>query len=61
MAQSDELVGVLKDWLTAVSPGLVRREDLARLEERLDELAALVDEIEAEVERLLAAGARPPG
>ena len=37
---------VLKEMLTASSPGLVTREELARLEERLDELMDLMDDLE---------------
>ena len=47
MTTTDEVVAALKEWLTVGSPGLVRREDLARLEERLDELDRLVEAIAA--------------
>ena len=51
MASSDAMLDTLRDWLAASNPGLVTRDDLARLEQRLDELGELLDEIE---ERLFA-------
>ena len=43
---TDTMLETFKEWLAASNPGLVTREDLARLETRLDELNKLVDEIE---------------
>jgi hypothetical protein len=36
----------LREWLVSSNPGLVTREDLARVEARLDELSELLGEIE---------------
>lgn len=40
----------LKEWLVAGNPGLVTKDDLSRLESRVDELLELMDEIEARLE-----------
>ena len=45
-----QLLDMLKDWLAATNPGLVSKDDLARIESRLDELAELLDEIESKLE-----------
>jgi hypothetical protein len=45
--QASALLDVVKSWLAATNPGLVRREDLTRLEAQLDELLELVGTIEA--------------
>lgn len=44
------MLDTLKDWLVASNPGLVTRDDLNRLESRVDELLELMDEIEARLE-----------
>jgi hypothetical protein len=44
---TDSMFDTLKEWLAAGNPGLVTREDLARVESRLDELLELMDEIES--------------
>lgn len=41
------LVETLKDLLAASNPGLATKEDLARLEEQVDELIELVDALNA--------------
>ena len=46
MSTTDNVVDTLRDWLASSNPGLVTREDLARVETKLDELMELVDEIE---------------
>lgn len=50
MAQPDRLLETLRDLLTASNPGLVTREDLERLESKLDELSDLLDQIEARLD-----------
>ena len=51
MSAADSVIESLKELLTASNPGFVTKEDLARVEDRLEELGELVDEIE---ERLAA-------
>jgi hypothetical protein len=46
MPTPDSLLDTLKDWLAAGNPGLVTRDDLNRLESRVDELLELMDELE---------------
>ena len=46
MKPTNALFEVVKSWLAATNPGLVRREDLTQLEAQLDELLELVDVIE---------------
>lgn len=53
MATPDSLFETLKDWLAAGNPGLVTREDLNRVESRVDELLELMDEIEERLEERL--------
>lgn len=45
------LLETLKDLLAASNPGLATREDLARLEERVDELNELVDALAERLEK----------
>ncbi len=45
MAATDNLIEALRDWLASSNPGLVTREDLARVESKLDELTELLDEL----------------
>jgi len=47
---SDNVVDTLKEWLASSNPGLVTREDLARIESKLDELMELLDEIEERID-----------
>lgn len=56
VSQPNDVMSALKELLAAGNPGLVTREDLARLEEKLDELSRLLDELER---RLPDAPARP--
>ena len=58
MSTTDQVVEALKEWLSVSNPGFVTKEDLARVEERLDELGEIVDEIAAQV--TTASGRRPP-
>ena len=58
MSTTDQVVEALKEWLSVSNPGFVTKEDLARVEERLDELGEIVDEIAAKV--TTASGRRPP-
>jgi hypothetical protein len=44
---NDSMLETLREWLAAGNPGLVTREDLARVESRVDELLELMDEIES--------------
>jgi hypothetical protein len=46
VSTTDNVVETLRDWLSSTNPGQVTREDLARVETKLDELMELVDEIE---------------
>ncbi|MBI5510648.1 MAG: hypothetical protein HY903_17965 [Deltaproteobacteria bacterium] len=46
MKSKDALVDLVKEWLAVSNPGLVRREQLAHLEEQLDTILALCDELE---------------
>jgi cell shape-determining protein MreC len=46
VSTTDQVVDTLKEWLASSNPGLVTREDLARVEAKLDELLELLDEIE---------------
>ena len=56
----DLVLRTLKEWLATANPGLVRCEDLVAVEAQLDELAELVDEIEAKVARRSGAASAPP-
>jgi hypothetical protein len=47
VSTTDSVIETLREWLSSSNPGLVTREDLARVETKLDELAELLDEIEA--------------
>lgn len=49
MAQ-ESMFDTLKEWLIAGNPGFVTKDDMARLESRVDELLELMDEIEARLE-----------
>lgn len=46
MSTPDTFIESLREWVTATNPGLVTREDLARLEARVDELHELTDRLE---------------
>lgn len=46
MRTPDTVIETLKEWVAAGNPGLVTKEELARLESRVDELLELVGEIE---------------
>ncbi|MEE8409275.1 MAG: hypothetical protein V3T05_06705 [Myxococcota bacterium] len=46
MQPAEKLFETFRDWLAVTNPGLVTREDLANIEQRLDELHGLLDEIE---------------
>ncbi|MBC7794166.1 MAG: hypothetical protein H7Z43_10700 [Clostridia bacterium] len=46
MPTPDSLFDTLKEWVAAGNPGLVTRDDLNRLESRVDELVELMDELE---------------
>ncbi len=50
MAGNESMFDTLKEWLVAGNPGLVTKDDLSRLESRVDELLELMDEIEARLE-----------
>ncbi len=41
------VVDTLREWITATNPGFVTKEDLRRVEERLDELDELVAQLES--------------
>ena len=56
MISTASLVESLKQLLAAANPGLATKDDLAQLEERVDELTELVAELEA---RLQARGNEP--
>ncbi len=47
MAANESMFDTLKEWLVAGNPGLVTKDDLSRLESRVDELLELMDEIDA--------------
>ncbi len=49
MNNSETLFEALKELVGVSNPGLVTKEDLRRLESRLDELGSLFDEIEARI------------
>jgi hypothetical protein len=40
------MVETLREWIGATNPGFVTKDDLRRVEERLDELTELVDALE---------------
>jgi hypothetical protein len=46
---TQSLVESLKQLLAAANPGLATKDDVAQLEERVDELAQLVEELAAVV------------
>jgi hypothetical protein len=47
VSTGNDFASTLKELLAAGNPGLVTREELTALEDRLDELLQLLDEIEA--------------
>ena len=49
MSNSETVFAALKELVNVSNPGLVTKEDLSRLEARLDELGLLFDEIEARI------------
>ena len=49
MSNSETVFEDLKELVSVSNPGLVTKEDLSRLETRLDELGLLFDEIEARI------------
>jgi hypothetical protein len=49
MTATSSLIESLKQLLAAANPGLATKDDLAQLEERVDELTELVDELSAKV------------
>lgn len=48
---AEKVTDALRELLTNKNLGLVTKEDLARVEERLDQLTELVDAIEAKLDR----------
>lgn len=48
------VVEALREVLGASNPGVITREDIARLEERMDGLEQLVDELEDKLEDKIA-------
>lgn len=54
MPTPDSLFETLKEWLAAGNPGLVTRDDLNRVESRVDELLELMDELEERLHEHLA-------
>jgi hypothetical protein len=46
MGTPDTVIETLKEWVAAGNPGLITKEEFARLESRVDELIELVTEIE---------------
>ena len=43
---TENIVETLRDILASLGPSLITKEDVSRLEQRLDELEEIVDEIE---------------
>ncbi len=56
MQATDKLFDTLKDLMATSNLGLVTRKDLARLEERVDEVLALVDELEKRLPKVVDEG-----
>ncbi len=52
MTPTPHVIESLKDLLAAANPGLATKEDLARLEDRVDELTELVDSLARELGRI---------
>ena len=50
MSAADNLLDSLKELLQAGNTGLVTKDDLRRVEDRLQELEELVDQIESKLE-----------
>ncbi|MEL6759143.1 MAG: hypothetical protein AAFP04_01965 [Myxococcota bacterium] len=50
MKSQDTVLASVRDWLSAVG-GLVTREQIERLESRIDEIDALLDALEEHLER----------
>ena len=46
MKSSDDVVDAVKDLFAATNPGLITKDDMANLHERMDELESLVDQLE---------------
>ena len=59
MSPTSTLIDNLKDLLAAANPGLATKEDLARLEQRVDELAELVATLAARLGHPVVAGTEP--
>ena len=49
VSNSDTVFEALKELVSVSNPGLVTKEDLSRVESRLDELGLFLDEIEARI------------
>ncbi len=57
------LLEAMKELLAASNPGVATKQDLARIEERLDELNGMVDELAVRLDRPKAgrgSDAKPP-
>ncbi len=51
MSKTDRVLESLREMLSAANPGLVTKDDLARLEERLDELLELAEAVRVRLEK----------
>ncbi|MCK5688734.1 hypothetical protein KAI87_05650 [Myxococcota bacterium] len=52
MSSTDTIRDALRDFLAALAPRLVSKEDLARLDGRLEELLDMAKEIEDRIDEL---------
>ena len=52
MAAADSIIDVMREVVLAPNPALVTREELIRLEERVDSVLALMDMLEERIDEL---------
>ena len=60
MSAADSIIDVMREVVLAPNPALVTREELIRLEERVDSVLALMDMLEERIDELDSVGVAQP-